>query len=277
MDSLTSFSPRQVAPDTFVLPAFTPLPFGGVLPLHAFLIRGAEPVLIDTGAGPLRDAFVRHLETLVDLRDLRYVWLTHTDPDHTGALDQVLRAAPQARVVVGMMGAAKFGLTGAVPAERLHVLAPGDRLDLAGRTLTAVRPPTYDAPETIAAFDGATRTLFAADSFASVLQAPAESADAIAPAQVREGMVGWATVDTPWLGQVDTARFRQGLESIRRLQPERILSSHLPPATGMTDALLAHLAATAEALVAAEALVGAETRMAGETPLPTEMPAAVAG
>ncbi|NOT45644.1 MAG: hypothetical protein HOP14_13660 [Acidobacteria bacterium] len=44
MDSLTSFSPRQVAPDTFVLPAFTPLPFGGVLPLHAFLIRGAEPV-----------------------------------------------------------------------------------------------------------------------------------------------------------------------------------------------------------------------------------------
>ncbi|MDP9404706.1 MAG: hypothetical protein M3P85_15630 [Actinomycetota bacterium] len=45
-------------------------------------------------------------------------------------------------------------------------------------------------------------------------------------------MVGWATFDSPWTSIVDREKFAQVLDGVRRMQPTRILSSHLPAADG---------------------------------------------
>jgi hypothetical protein len=248
MDTFTFVPPTTVGSDTVDLRAYGPVPGLGLLPIGSFLIRGAEPVLVDTGPSPVRAEFMAALGTAIDPDDLRYVWLTHTDPDHTGALEAVLEAAPRARVVTTPIGVAKLGLLGLVPPDRLHVLLPGERLELADRTLTSLRPPTFDAPETIAAFDSRTRTLFSADTFATVVEAPVADAADLTASALGDGMLGWARVDTPWLAAVDPARFGVMLDEVRRLQPARILSSHLPPAADMTAALLNHVAATAAAL-----------------------------
>jgi len=260
MDTFTLLPATTVGPDTVDLRAYGPVPGLGLLPIGSFLVRGAEPVLIDTGPSPVRAGFMAALGGVIDPADLRYIWLTHTDPDHTGALEAVLDAAPRARVVTTPIGAAKLGLLGLVPPDRLHVLMPGEGLELADRTLTSLRPPTYDAPETIAVFDSRTRTLFSADTFATLLDAPAADAADLTEATIRDGMLGWARIDTPWLAAVDPARFGGMLDEVRRLDPARVLSSHLPPAAGsMTAALLGHVAATAATLAASApepALVG---------------------
>lgn len=243
MDIPTQLEPACVAPDTFALGAYFPIPGLGLLPMNAFLIRGAEPVLVDTGCGPLRDVFMERLAALIDLADLRWVWLTHTDPDHVGAVEAVLAAAPRARVVTNFLGVGKMDLHRPLPPDRVYLLNPGQRLDVGDRSLVALRPPVYDAPETTAAFDPRTRALFSADCFGCLVQAPAETAADLPDAALREGMLTWAGVDAPWLEHAEEAGFSASLAAVEHLAPEIILSAHLPPARGMAGTLLGHLAA----------------------------------
>lgn len=252
---LTATDPCAVADETFVLPATIPLPELGVLPMHAFVVRAQRPMLIDTGAGGLGERFLQQLGGVVDPADIAYVWLTHLDPDHTGALDAVLAAAPQAKVVTTFLGAGKLGLQRGLDPARIHVIAPGERLDLGDRRMEALRPPTWDAPETIGAFDPVTRTLFAADAFAATIEAPAATCAEVTPGRLREGMVCWSAIDMPWLALTDERRFAASLTQVRALAPELVLGSHLPPARGMVDALLDHLLATQGAMAGEVAVV----------------------
>jgi glyoxylase-like metal-dependent hydrolase (beta-lactamase superfamily II) len=246
MQQPTMFPPRLVAPDTHLLGAYIPVPRYGVLPVNSFLIRGAQPTLIDTGLAGLRDDFMHNLRALIDPRDIRWIWLTHTDPDHVGNLATVLAEAPRARVVTTYLGMGKLGLLGQ-PVDRAYLVNPGQRLDAGERQLVAIRPPTFDAPETTGLLDTKTRAFFSADSFGALMQGPAERANEISPAALRDGVITWATVDAPWLDILDEHKHDGALDAVRGIAPTSILGGHLPPATGMTETLLAHLAAARRA------------------------------
>ncbi len=251
MNGPATFPSRALAADTVLLGAYLPVPGFGVLPVNAFVVRAREPVLVDTGLAALRGEFLRALGEAMDPVDLRWIWLTHADLDHMGNLEAVLRAAPQARVVTNFLGMAKLGLHG-LPAERVRLVNPGQHLDVGDRKLVALAPPCFDAPETMAVFDPATRTLFSSDCFGALLEEPAETARDVAPEALRDGVTTWATVDAPWLHMVREDRFVSALAGVAQLSPDRILGSHLPPAESMTHVLLEHL----ERARAAPAFVG---------------------
>ncbi len=251
MDQPTLMPTRRVGPDTELIPAYVPLPGLGMLPVNAFLIRAREPVLVDTGIAGLRSGFLQALRSLIDPADLRWIWLTHADADHVGNLREVLAEAPQARVVTNFLGVGKLGLQ-LMPLERTWFINPGQALDVGDRQLVAQRPPVYDAPETMAAFDTRTRHLFSADCFGAVMQRPAEQASDISAAALREGQVLWAGIDAPWLPLVGAERLAAASRPLRDLKPSQVLGSHLPPAAGLDDTLYASL----EAACRAEPFVG---------------------
>ncbi len=230
-------APQAAGPDTHVLPAYLPVPGFGVLPANAFLVRAEEPVLIDAGVMALADQAFAQITSLIDPRDLRWIWLTHVDRDHLGCLPELLEAAPEARIVTNFLGMGKLGLGMALDPARVYLINPGQGLSVGDRRLHAVRPPAFDAPETTGVFDARTRTLFSADCFGAVLPQPFEAAEAIDRGLLTEGLCTWTQVDTPWLPWVESSRFSSMLEELRALSPERILSSHLPPATDMLDSL----------------------------------------
>ncbi len=242
MNRPTMLAPRKVAPDVDALPSYLPVPAFGVLPVNAYLIGGPQPVLVDTGLAALRDEFLRALGSLVALERLRWIWLTHTDPDHLGNLAAVLERAPHARVVTTFLGLGKLGLF-ELPVDRAHLLNPGELLSIGDRQLLAVRPPVFDAPETTGIFDLKARIFFSADCFGTLLDAPAETAAEVPPERLRDGLVMWSTVDAPWLHSVDAGAFGKALDTVRRLDAGVVLGSHLPPANGMTEGLLRDLAA----------------------------------
>lgn len=246
MQGPAMLAPRAVAPDTVMLPSYMPVPGFGVLPVNAFVIRGREPVLIDTGLAALRDDFVAALGRSIDPEDLRWIWLTHADADHLGNLAAVLELAPRARVVTTYLGMGKLGLMG-MPVDRAFLLNPGQSLDLGDRRLEALAPPCFDAPETTVAFDARTRALFSSDCFGALMDRPAETAAALPEADLVRGMVAWATVDAPWLPMVDRGTFAHALGRVRDLDPATVLGSHLPPADGMTGTLLGVLAGAPDA------------------------------
>lgn len=240
MNGPTLFPCRQVAPDAELLGAFFPIPGYGLLAINSFVLQSREPVLVDTGLGALRGEFMASLQSVMEPADLRWIWLTHADPDHLGSLPDVLEAAPQARVVTNFLGMAKLGLLG-LPVDRVHLINPGQTLSVGDRDLLAIHPPCFDAPETMGLLDPSTETLFSSDCFGGLLDEPAETAGEVEPQRLREGMATWATIDAPWLQLVSADRFRATLAAVAALSPLNILSSHLPPAQGMTDTLLSNL------------------------------------
>lgn len=241
--------PYTAAADIDVLSVYFPIPGFGGLPINAFVIKGQEPVLVD--AGPTLDgdgndateAFMDSLRQVIDPVDLKWIWLTHTDRDHVGSLQRVLEAAPNARVVTTFLAVGKMNLSTPLPMDRVYLLNPGERLDLKDRVLTAVKPPSFDAPETVGLYDSKSRALFSSDCFGALTAGPTEDAADLSEADLREGQLTWATIDVPWLHQVDPRVFGSALQGIREMSPDVILSAHLPPARGMTEQLLANLAA----------------------------------
>ncbi len=237
------------APDIDVLPMYFPIPGFGSLPVNAFVIKGREPVLVDAGA-PLdgsgadaTDAFMESLRKAIDPRDLKWIWLTHADMDHVGSVHRILDEAPDARVITTFLTVGRMSVFRPLPLARVYLLNPGQSLDIGDRTLTSVRPPSFDAADTAGLYDSKSKTFFSSDCFGALLSGPAETAADIAQSDLRQGQLLWATIDAPWLSKVDLTRFAASLNEVRQMEPEMILSSHLPPARGMTEQLLGSLAA----------------------------------
>jgi len=80
--------------------------------------------------------------------------------------------------------------------------------------------------------------VFSSDSFGALLSAQAERAGDLTPEALRLGITTWATIDSPWLSATEPTVLDASLTTIRDLAPPIVLSTHLPPAFGMTDVLL---------------------------------------
>lgn len=243
----------KAAPDIDVLASSVTVPALGTIPINAFVLQGTEPILVDTGVGTQREEFLSALRQVIDPARLQWIWLTHPDPDHTGALAELLGENPRLRLITTFLGVGILSLFSPVPMDRVYLLNPGQELRVGDRTLSAVKPPTFDNPATTGFFDSKSRALFSSDCFGAVLEEVPQSAADLAEEDLQRGQVLWATVDAPWLHKVDRARFAKELDRIRSMEPSLILSSHLPAAPGrMTERLLASL----EAVPGAEPFVG---------------------
>ena len=241
------FEPYQAAPDIEVVPSYFPIPGLGILPVNAFVLKAAQPVLVDTGLVPLGDEFMGKLSTVIDPADLRWLWLTHTDQDHIGSLWSVLEAAPKLRIITTYLAVGKMSLFAPLPMDRIYLLNPGQSIDVGDRELTAIKPPSYDAPETTGFYDPKSAAFFSSDCFGALMSEPVDNAAGMGAENLRNGMVSWATVDAPWLNNVDRILFAKGLDYVRKLSPKLICSAHLPIAREMIEELLENLRAAPEA------------------------------
>lgn len=225
-------TPFTAAPGIDVVPSAAQLPNLGSLVINAFVLHGAEPVLVDAGVVAERDDFLAALRTVIDPADLRWLWLTHTDFDHIGAIGALLAENPHLRVITSFGGVGIMGLFEPLPMDRVHLINPGQQLVLADRTLTAVRPPSFDNPITVGFHDDRTGALVSSDCFGALLTEIPDDAAELSEAELRSGQVLWTSIDASWLHKVDPAVLARDLDQIRRIEPSMILSSHLPPAPG---------------------------------------------
>jgi flavorubredoxin len=230
--------------DIDVITSNIPIPGFGLVPVNAFVIKGTEPILVDTGAVIETDDFMAALQSVIDPADLKWIWLTHTDFDHIGSLHRLLDANPGIRLITTFMGVGIMSLSTPLPMDRLNFLNPGERMTVGDRTLRAIKPPVFDNPSTTGFIEESSGVLFSSDCFGALLADVPENAADLTDEQLREGQVFWATVDSPWLHKVDEGALAKELDGIRALQPEMVLSSHLPAAgKDQTERLLASLAA----------------------------------
>ena len=186
---------------------------------------------------------MKALQSVIDPRDLRWLWLSHDDSDHTSSIQEVLEAAPDARLVVNFVGASRMSADWPVPMHRVYFLNPGESISVGDRNLTAVRPPLYDAPGVNGIYDDKSGAFFSIDSFGAIIPSAVQDAADIPEADLAQGFYIWHAVDQPWVHLVDEVKFARLLDSVRQMAPKIILASHLPPCRGMNEHCLKLMAA----------------------------------
>lgn len=132
---------------------------------NSFIIRGEKTALVDTSHEKFRQQYMETLTGEIDPKEIDYLIISHTEPDHSGLVKDVLALAPQA-IVVGAKVAIQF-LENLVhqPFERL-VVKNGDKLDLGnGHIIEFVSAPNLHWPDTIFSYDSKTQVLFTCDAF----------------------------------------------------------------------------------------------------------------
>ncbi|MFF8610589.1 MBL fold metallo-hydrolase [Streptomyces sp. NPDC015346] len=233
---------HKVGSDTTVLADSLEAPGIGHVPVNAYVLTAKEPVVVDTGLSLSDRDFVAAVGAVMDLADLRWIWLTHPDRDHTGGIFDLLVAAPRARVVTTFIGAGIMTTERPLPMDRVYFLNPGQSLDVGDRTLRAFRPPLFDNPATVGFYDEKTHICFSSDCFGGPMptmeMAESGHASDLKPEELRQTQLLWATLDSPWVHVVDAEKYRATVQPLREMNPDIVLSTHLPPAVRMTDRML---------------------------------------
>lgn len=132
---------------------------------NSFLIRGSQTALVDTSHAKFRESYLPTLCQEIDPTQIDYLIISHTEPDHSGLVKDVLALAPDI-TIVGAKVAIQF-LENLVhqPFKRL-IVKNGDTLDLGkGHVLEFVNAPNLHWPDTIFTYDAKTQILFTCDAF----------------------------------------------------------------------------------------------------------------
>ena len=229
-----SVPPTRIATDTYVIhqvqealgqPLF--------VYLNSMVILGKEPVIVDTGTPANREQWLKDVFTLVDPDDVRWVFLSHDDVDHSGNLDEVMTACPQAKLVCNWAMVERHTNCFDFPLERCRWIMHDESFDVGDRTLHALRPPVYDSPTTRGLYDPKTRVYWAVDTFATPLPDPKVGVADLDPEFWKFGMTLFAFgAVSPWLSMLDHDKYGRFVDRVQGLDVTTIAGCHTPVLEG---------------------------------------------
>jgi len=221
--------------------------FGSPRTGAAYLIRGSNPILIESGTAASAATICDVLGEFGELAEFgeleefgnlspEYIFLTHVHLDHAGGAGHLARAYPQAKIVVhdrackhladpsrlidGVRSAAPdlfpyYGETLAIPGHRLLPVVGGEVFDLGnGIRLEVIASPGH-AYHHVCFFEHGSRTLFTGDAVGHWNE-PVEVPLTVPP-------------------RFDLAQSLATLEALRQLNPEHLAFTHF----GIADDALA--------------------------------------
>ncbi len=131
---------------------------------NSYLIEAERPTIVETVSvkPEVQEEFFANIRAFLDFKDIAYIVLNHLEPDHSGALENLLAKAPNAKVVVSKSGEhfVKNLLNREIDLLRMQ---DGDTLDLGGKTLRFITAPFVHWPDTMLTYLVEERVLFPCD------------------------------------------------------------------------------------------------------------------
>lgn len=225
----TRLVPTKVANETYLIHDHAGEGHAPVLvPLNSMVIRSAEPIVVDTGMAENRDQFLEDVFSLVEPEDIRWVFISHDDVDHTGNLNALMEAAPNAVAIINWFMQERMGASLEVSPLRQRWVGDNERIEIGDRTLVTVRPPIFDSPTTRGLFDPTTGVYWASDSFATPMLIPVHDVSYLDPGFWDEGMATFNNYVSPWINLTDDRKFQATVDRVEALGASCILGCHTP-------------------------------------------------
>jgi len=133
---------------------------------NAYLVKTGEgAILIDGWKSIYSGKLLELLERLIDRDELRYIIVQHTEPDHTGSLEDVARWAENATVLGHPMAKRIMGSGYPIATSRFKPVRDGETIELGGVKLQFIYAPWLHWPDTIYTWMPDSGVLFTCDSF----------------------------------------------------------------------------------------------------------------
>lgn len=171
---------------------------------NSYLIVDDQVVLVDTVWEPFREEFLANIREVVDPSRIDIVVSSHSEPDHSGSLREVLRLAPNARLITSRMGAQI--LEGHYhEGWECQVVRTGDRMSIGRSELVWVEAPLLHWPDSLFTYVTGRNVLFPNDAFGQHHATAYRFNDEVDQAELyEEALKYYANILTPFSSRVES-------------------------------------------------------------------------
>lgn len=130
---------------------------------NAYLVKGEKTALIETVHENSFDEYLENIEALVDIKDIDYIILNHTEPDHTGSVRRILEINPNITVISTAPGNKYVsGISNSKISSK--IVKHNDTLDLGnGKVLRFIIAPFLHWPDSMFTYLESDKMLFSCD------------------------------------------------------------------------------------------------------------------
>lgn len=129
---------------------------------NSYFIAGKKNVIIDTAHHKYFNEYYSNLQSIVDIQDIDYIILNHTEPDHSGSLSKFLEINPKIKVVCTTPGYKYIKQIINSDFDCICV-KDGDTLDIGGTNLKFIVSPMLHWPDSMMTWFEKDNVLFSCD------------------------------------------------------------------------------------------------------------------
>lgn len=132
---------------------------------NSYIVKGSDKTaIIEASKDKFFEEHMERIKEVTDPKNIDYLIVNHTEPDHTGAVEKILEVTPDI-TVVGSASAIKFLKEITNMEFKSMVVKDGDILDLGGKTLKFLSVPFLHWPDSMYTYVEEEKVLFTCDSF----------------------------------------------------------------------------------------------------------------
>jgi len=135
---------------------------------NSYVVRGSEKIAVfETVKEQFFHQYLERLESLnINIKNIDYIVVNHTEPDHAGSVGKLLEIAKNAKVV-GSAAAIKF-LKGIINRDFEYIIVGDkDSINLGNKTLSFISAPFLHWPDSMYTYVVEDKLLITCDSFGS--------------------------------------------------------------------------------------------------------------
>ena len=135
---------------------------------NAYLIKTDEGVIIlDTVKEEFAELFFEKIEALCSYDEIRYIVMHHLEPDHSGALPELVRRAKNVKIFISPLATNMLKSITHSDTMDFEVVSTGKVLECGGKRLRFLSTPNLHWPETMSSYLEDEKILFSGDVFGS--------------------------------------------------------------------------------------------------------------
>jgi len=187
---------------------------------NAYLVMDEKTALIDAVKAPYAAPLLEQIQAHVPLEKVDYVVCNHAEPDHSGALPDVMRACPNATLLCNAKCKDALARHYDTRDWKFQVVKDGETLSLGRRTLQFLDTPMVHWPESMVTYLVEDAILFSMDAFGQHYASGFRFDDESDMCEVmQEAKTYYANIVLPYGRPVATALKRLGGFTLKMVAP----------------------------------------------------------
>lgn len=131
---------------------------------NSYLIQSDKNVLVDAVYTPFANEFIENLKKTIDLNKIDFIIINHSEPDHSGAINQLMDIIPNTPIYCTNSGAK--ALKGQYHKDWNFVIVKnGQKISIGEEEITFIEAPMMHWPDTMMFYLSGENILFSSDVF----------------------------------------------------------------------------------------------------------------